>query len=103
MGRDLAIDLGTANTLVYRQGDGIVFNEPTIIAVDSQTGSVVAMGGAAWAEIDRSPGNVVAARPLSPAPGRPAASPLPPGTRPTPTPHLPLVQTRPVRQVTDSV
>lgn len=64
MGRDIAIDLGTANTLVYRQGDGIVFDEPTVIAVNSQTGAVVAMGGKAWAEIDRAPGNVVAARPL---------------------------------------
>ena len=34
MGRDLAIDLGTANTLVYRQGEGIVFDEPTVVAVD---------------------------------------------------------------------
>ena len=64
MGRDIAIDLGTANTLVYRQGDGIVFNEPTVIALNSQTGHVVAVGGQAWAAIDRAPGNVIAARPL---------------------------------------
>ncbi len=38
MGRDLAIDLGTANTLVYRQGDGIVFDQPTVVALHGGTG-----------------------------------------------------------------
>ena len=42
MGRDLAIDLGTANTIVYRQGEGIVFNEPTVVALHANTGAVVA-------------------------------------------------------------
>ena len=64
MGRDLAIDLGTANILVYRQGEGIVFNEPTVVAIDTGSGRIKAMGDAAWAAIDRAPGNVVAARPL---------------------------------------
>src|SRR5437867_2071252 len=48
MRKDLAIDLGTANTLVFREGDGIVFNEPTVIAMNSRTGEVLAMGEDAW-------------------------------------------------------
>ena len=64
MGRDLAIDLGTANTLVYRQGDGIIFNEPTVIAINAMTHDVLAMGEEAWGMIGRTPGNVVAVRPL---------------------------------------
>jgi rod shape-determining protein MreB and related proteins len=64
MARDLAIDLGTANTLVYRQGDGIVFNEPTVIALNTTTAEVLAMGDEAWEMIGRTPGHVVALRPL---------------------------------------
>src|SRR5438094_205245 len=64
MARDLAIDLGTANTLVYRQGDGIVFNEPTVIALNTRTSDVLALGDQAWEMIGRTPGNVVAMRPL---------------------------------------
>src|SRR5512134_200058 len=64
MGRDLAIDLGTANTLVYRQGDGIVFNEPTVVAMNAHTGAVEAMGDEAWQMIGGRSGGVVAVRPL---------------------------------------
>jgi rod shape-determining protein MreB len=64
MRRDLAIDLGTANTLVFREGDGIVFNEPTVIAMNSRTAEVLAMGEDAWDMIGRTPANVVAVRPL---------------------------------------
>jgi rod shape-determining protein MreB len=64
VGRDLAIDLGTANTLVYRQGEGIIFNEPTVIAMNAMTHDVLAMGEEAWGMIGRTPGNVVAVRPL---------------------------------------
>ncbi len=64
MGRDLAIDLGTANTLVYRQGEGIVFNEPTVVAMNMRTGEVEAMGEEAWQMIGGRSGNVVAVRPL---------------------------------------
>ena len=64
MGKDLAIDLGSANTLVYRQDEGIVFREPTVIAVHSPTGRVLEMGERAWNVIDRAPGNVISARPL---------------------------------------
>ena len=64
MAKDLAIDLGTANTLVYRKGDGIVINEPTVIAVNRSTGDVLATGEDAWQMIGRTPGNIVAVRPL---------------------------------------
>ena len=64
MGRDLAIDLGTANTLVYRQGEGIVLNEPTVVAVNAADGKVEAMGEEAWQVIGGRSGNVVAVRPL---------------------------------------
>jgi rod shape-determining protein MreB len=63
-GRDIALDLGTANTLVYKQGEGIVFNEPTVVAMNSTTGAVEAMGEEAWALIGGRSGNVVAVRPL---------------------------------------
>ncbi|TML93852.1 MAG: rod shape-determining protein [Actinobacteria bacterium] len=64
MPRDLAIDLGTANTLVYAKGRGIVLNEPTVIALNSQTHDVLAMGHQAWQMIGRTPGYIVAVRPL---------------------------------------
>jgi rod shape-determining protein MreB len=62
--RDLAIDLGTANTLVYRQGEGIVFDEPTVIAMNATTGDVKAMGEEAWRMVGGRSGNVVTVRPL---------------------------------------
>ena len=64
MGRDLAIDLGSANTLVYRQGDGVVFQEPTVVALHGGTGEVVAMGEEAWQMLGGDSGNVLAFRPL---------------------------------------
>jgi rod shape-determining protein MreB and related proteins len=64
LGRDLAIDLGTANTLVYRQGEGIVFREPTVVGMDAATGEVVALGEETWQVIGDRSGNVVALRPL---------------------------------------
>ncbi len=64
MGRDLAIDLGTANTLVYRQGDGVVFDEPAVVAVRADTGEVLAMGEQAWQLLGGDSGNVLAVRPL---------------------------------------
>jgi len=63
LGRDLAIDLGSANTLVYRQGDGIVFDEPTVVALHGN-GEVVAMGEEAWQMLGGDSGNVLAVRPL---------------------------------------
>ena len=62
--RDLAIDLGTANTLVYARSQGIILNEPTVIALNSRTQDVLAMGQEAWQMIGRTPGYIVAVRPL---------------------------------------
>ena len=64
MARDLAIDLGTANTLVYAKGEGIVLNEPSVIALNSLNHEVLAMGREAWQMIGRTPGYIVAVRPL---------------------------------------
>ena len=64
MARDLAIDLGTANTLVYARTRGIVLNEPTVIALNEKTQAVLAMGHDAWQMIGRTPGYIVAVRPL---------------------------------------
>ncbi|HSG85774.1 MAG TPA: rod shape-determining protein [Candidatus Limnocylindrales bacterium] len=64
MRRDIAIDLGTANTRVYKQGEGIVFNEPTVVAMNASTGAVAAMGEEAWQMIGGRSGNIVAVRPL---------------------------------------
>ncbi|HEX7276133.1 MAG TPA: rod shape-determining protein, partial [Acidimicrobiales bacterium] len=64
MARDLAIDLGTANTLVYAKGRGIVLNEPTVIALNVETHDVLAMGHQAWQMIGRTPGYIQAVRPL---------------------------------------
>ena len=64
LGRDMAVDLGTANTLVYVRGRGIVLNEPSVIALNRQTGEVLATGREAWQMIGGRSGNVVALRPL---------------------------------------
>jgi rod shape-determining protein MreB and related proteins len=64
VGRDLAIDLGTANTLVYARQKGILFSEPTVLALNKETGAVLAMGDEAWRMIGRTPGYIVAVRPL---------------------------------------
>ena len=61
---DLAIDLGTANTLVFQEGVGIVFNQPSVVAVDSASGEVLDVGESAWEMIGRTPATVVAMRPL---------------------------------------
>src|SRR5512147_1021529 len=61
---DLAIDLGTANTLVYARGKGIVVSEPSIVAVNRVTGKVEAVGRDAKDMLGRTPGNIVAIRPM---------------------------------------
>ena len=63
-GRDLAIDLGTANTLVFVRGQGIVVSEPSVVAVDSGTGEVHAVGDDAKRMIGRTPATISAIRPL---------------------------------------
>ena len=64
IGRDMAVDLGTANTLVYVRGRGIVLNEPSVVAINQNTGGILAVGLEAKRMIGRTPGNIVAIRPL---------------------------------------
>ena len=64
LGGDLAVDLGTANTLVYARGRGILLNEPSVVAVDTTTNNVVAVGTEARQMIGRTPGHIKAMRPL---------------------------------------
>src|SRR5260370_39573019 len=61
---DLAIDLGTANTLVFAHGKGIVVNEPSIVAINKASGEVVAVGREAKEKLGRTPGNVEAIKPM---------------------------------------
>jgi rod shape-determining protein MreB len=61
---DLAIDLGTANTLVFARGKGIVVNEPSIVAINKTTGDIEAVGKEAKEMLGRTPGNIVAIRPM---------------------------------------
>lgn len=61
---DIAIDLGTANSLVYVKGKGIVISEPSVVAVNKKTGKVLAIGNEAKKMVGRTPGNIVATRPL---------------------------------------
>jgi rod shape-determining protein MreB len=62
--RDLAIDVGTANTRVFVQGGGVVYDEPTVVAVNSRTGELVTIGRDAWDAVAESPATVVPLRPI---------------------------------------
>lgn len=64
MGTDIGIDLGTASVLVYVRGKGIVLNEPSVVAIDKESGQVFAVGEEARRMLGRTPGNIVAIRPL---------------------------------------
>jgi len=64
IGRDMAVDLGTANTLVYVRGRGVVLNEPSVVAINQTSGGILAVGAEAKKMIGRTPGNIVAIRPL---------------------------------------
>ena len=64
IGRDMAVDLGTANTLVYVRGKGIVLDEPSVVAMNTTTGEVLAVGHEAKRMIGRTPDNIAAIRPL---------------------------------------
>ena len=64
LGRDMAVDLGTANTLVYVRGRGVVLNEPSVVALDTTSGGILAVGTEAKAMIGRTPSNIVAIRPM---------------------------------------
>ena len=63
--RDIGIDLGTASVLVYMRGKGIVLKEPSVISIDKNTGQVLAVGEEARSMLGRTPGNIIAMRPLS--------------------------------------
>lgn len=64
MAKDIGIDLGTANTLVYMRGKGVILREPSVVAMNKSTGAVLKVGNEAKEMIGRTPGNVVAIRPL---------------------------------------
>ncbi|WP_441246114.1 rod shape-determining protein [Kitasatospora sp. McL0602] len=63
-GQDIGIDLGTANTLIYLRGKGIVLNEPSVVAMDKRTGEVLSVGTEAKRTLGRTPGDIVTGRPL---------------------------------------
>ena len=62
--KDIAIDLGTANSLVYVRGRGIVIQEPSVVAVNQKTGQILAIGEEAKKMVGRTPAYIVATRPL---------------------------------------
>ena len=64
LAKDIGIDLGTASVLVYIKGKGIVLNEPSVVAIDKNTGRLLKVGAEAHAMLGRTPGNIVAIRPL---------------------------------------
>ena len=64
VGRDMAVDLGTANTLIYVRGRGIVLNEPSVVAINTKDGRPLAVGAEAKRMIGRTPGHIQAIRPL---------------------------------------
>jgi len=64
MAKEIGIDLGTANVLVFVEGEGIVLNEPSVVAVDVKTDKVLAVGTEAYQMVGRTPGNIRAVRPL---------------------------------------
>lgn len=64
MAKDIGIDLGTANVLIHVEGKGIVLNEPSVVAIDTKSGKVLAVGSAAYKMVGRTPGNIRAIRPL---------------------------------------
>ena len=64
MAKDIGIDLGTASVLVYVKGKGIVLNEPSVVAMDKTTGKLLKVGAEAQAMLGRTPGNIIAIRPL---------------------------------------
>ena len=64
LAKDIGIDLGTASVLIYVKGQGIVLNEPSVVAMDKNTGKLLKVGADAQAMLGRTPGNIVAIRPL---------------------------------------
>ena len=64
MARDIGIDLGTANILVYLKGKGIVIREPSVVAVNRHTGEVLAVGSPAKKMLGRTPASIISVRPI---------------------------------------
>ena len=64
IGKNIGIDLGTANTLVYVDGAGIVVREPSVVAIDKNDGQVLAVGNQANEMLGRTPDNIIAIRPM---------------------------------------
>ena len=64
IGRDMAVDLGTANTLVYVRGRGVLLNEPSVVALNSQTHEILAVGHEAKRMLGRTPDSITAIRPM---------------------------------------
>ena len=62
--KDIGIDLGTASVLVYVKGKGVVLREPSVVAMDKNTGKLLKVGAEANAMLGRTPGNIIAMRPL---------------------------------------
>ena len=61
---DIGIDLGTASIIVYIKGEGVVMNEPSVVAIEKNTNKILAVGEEAWRMVGRTPGNIMAIRPL---------------------------------------
>lgn len=64
LGKDIGIDLGTANVLIHVKGRGVVLDEPSVVAIDTQSKKVLAVGNEAYLMVGRTPGNIVATRPM---------------------------------------
>jgi rod shape-determining protein MreB len=64
LSKDIGIDLGTANVLIHVKGRGVVLNEPSVVAIESETKRVLAVGDEAYRMVGRTPGNIIAIRPL---------------------------------------
>ena len=62
--KDIGIDLGTANILIYKKGEGVVLNEPSVVAIDADSKDILAVGNEAKNMLGRTPGNIKAIRPL---------------------------------------
>lgn len=62
--KDIGIDLGTANTVVYSRGEGIIIREPSVVAIDVNSKEVMAIGNEAYSMVGRTPGNIIAVRPM---------------------------------------
>ena len=61
--KDIGIDLGTANILIYKKGEGVVLNEPSVVAIDADSKDILAVGYEAKNMLGRTPGNIKAIRP----------------------------------------